>query len=292
MKDATWSKWVDELKPIFKKKWMSNGIYELIMMSNTPIPIKDKLLLIVFPFWNTKTNTFDFKNGLMSHTILDMGQVFGLKLSTQGNPKEVVVGPKKEAGNELVLQEVTATTTMQEASSNHALEDTENIYEMFSESKSKVGPEANTKAPYRASPSAIKSSDFEPERRSKARHVVSTLGASPLRKTTKSQTFQRTTASLAETGRKKLKSARPTTNKKLDSPPKETMTSLEEKQSDTKVISKVLRDLKTSKERGSSQDKPFSSSSQPMRTSFHQAEPSEETSLLRSLTTSMFALKY
>ncbi|KAB2595461.1 hypothetical protein D8674_030911 [Pyrus ussuriensis x Pyrus communis] len=53
------------------------------------------------------------------------------------------------------------------------------------------------------------------------------------------------------------------------------MTGLEEKQSDTEVISKVLRDLKTSKARGSSQDKTFSSSSRPVRTSFPQAEASE-----------------
>ncbi|KAM1878336.1 hypothetical protein ACFX14_040334 [Malus domestica] len=32
MNDPTWVQWIDELKPTFKKKWMNNDIYELIML--------------------------------------------------------------------------------------------------------------------------------------------------------------------------------------------------------------------------------------------------------------------
>ncbi|KAB2617250.1 hypothetical protein D8674_013119 [Pyrus ussuriensis x Pyrus communis] len=61
MKHEAWSKWVDELEPIWKQKLMANGIYELIMMSKTTIPIKYELLLISLLFQNTGTNTFNFR---------------------------------------------------------------------------------------------------------------------------------------------------------------------------------------------------------------------------------------
>ncbi|CAN6542666.1 unnamed protein product [Malus baccata var. baccata] len=79
MNDPTWAQWVDE--PSFKQKWMSNGIYELIMLSKTSVISKPELLTSALLFWNTGTNTFDFRMGPMSPTILDMAQVFGLRPS-------------------------------------------------------------------------------------------------------------------------------------------------------------------------------------------------------------------
>ncbi|KAM1365123.1 hypothetical protein ACFX13_044165 [Malus domestica] len=58
---------------------MANGIYELIMLSKVTVIAKPELLTITFIFWNNETNTFDFKIGLMSLTVIDMAQVFGLK---------------------------------------------------------------------------------------------------------------------------------------------------------------------------------------------------------------------
>ncbi|CAN6551825.1 unnamed protein product [Malus baccata var. baccata] len=81
MNDPTWAQWIDELEPTFKKKWMSNGIYELIMPSNTSVIPKPELLTSALLFWNSGTNTFDFRMGPMSPTILDMAQVFGLRPS-------------------------------------------------------------------------------------------------------------------------------------------------------------------------------------------------------------------
>lgn len=81
MKDEAWSKWVDELEPIWKKKWMSNGIYELIVLSKVMVITKPKLLTTALIFWNTRTNIFDFRMGLMSPIILDMAQVFKLRPS-------------------------------------------------------------------------------------------------------------------------------------------------------------------------------------------------------------------
>ncbi|KAM2066609.1 hypothetical protein COP2_044332 [Malus domestica] len=81
MNDPTWAQWVDELDPSFKQKWMSNGIYELIMLSKTSVISKPELVTSALLFWNTGTNTFDFRMGPMSSTILDMAQVFGLRSS-------------------------------------------------------------------------------------------------------------------------------------------------------------------------------------------------------------------
>ncbi|XP_050114931.1 uncharacterized protein LOC126593094 isoform X1 [Malus sylvestris] len=79
--DLAWAQWIDELEPSFKQKWMSNGIYELIMLSKISITPKPELLASALLFWNTGTNTFDFRMGPMSPTILDMAQVFGLRPS-------------------------------------------------------------------------------------------------------------------------------------------------------------------------------------------------------------------
>ncbi|KAM1748105.1 hypothetical protein ACFX12_009131 [Malus domestica] len=81
MNDLAWAQWIDELEPSFKQKWMSNGIYELIMLSKISITPKPELLASALLFWNTGTNTFDFRMGPMSPTILDMAQVFGLRPS-------------------------------------------------------------------------------------------------------------------------------------------------------------------------------------------------------------------
>lgn len=72
MNDPAWAQWIDDLEPTFKRKWMNNGIYELIMLSKTSILPKPELLVSALLFWNSGTNTFDFRMGPMSPTILDM----------------------------------------------------------------------------------------------------------------------------------------------------------------------------------------------------------------------------
>ncbi|KAB2615662.1 hypothetical protein D8674_022250 [Pyrus ussuriensis x Pyrus communis] len=86
MKDEAWSQWVDELEPIWKQKWMVNGIYKLIMMSKVTIIAKPKLLTIALIFWNNGTNTFDCRMGPKTLTVLDMAQVFGLRPSGKRYP--------------------------------------------------------------------------------------------------------------------------------------------------------------------------------------------------------------
>ncbi|KAB2629109.1 hypothetical protein D8674_033904 [Pyrus ussuriensis x Pyrus communis] len=81
MKDEGWTQWINELEHIFKRKWMNNGIYELIMLSKTIVIAKLELLTTALIIWNSGTNTFDFRMSPMSPTILDMAQVFGLRPS-------------------------------------------------------------------------------------------------------------------------------------------------------------------------------------------------------------------
>ena len=50
MKDEEWTKWINELEPSFKQKWMNNGIYELIMLSKTIVIVKPELLSTLFFF--------------------------------------------------------------------------------------------------------------------------------------------------------------------------------------------------------------------------------------------------
>lgn len=70
---------MNELEPIWKKKWMDNGIYELIMLSKVTAIAKPELLTTTLLFYNNRTNTFDFRMGPMSLTVLDMAQVFELR---------------------------------------------------------------------------------------------------------------------------------------------------------------------------------------------------------------------
>ncbi|KAB2626278.1 hypothetical protein D8674_017938 [Pyrus ussuriensis x Pyrus communis] len=65
---------------------MENGIYKLIMMSKVTVIAKPKLLTIALLFWNNGTNTFDFRMGPMTPTVLDMAQVFGLRPSGRRYP--------------------------------------------------------------------------------------------------------------------------------------------------------------------------------------------------------------
>ncbi|KAM1225630.1 hypothetical protein ACFX2G_045314 [Malus domestica] len=49
------------------------------MLSKSTVIAKPKLLTAALLFWNSGTNTFDFRMSSMSSTILDMAQVFGLR---------------------------------------------------------------------------------------------------------------------------------------------------------------------------------------------------------------------
>ncbi|KAB2612491.1 hypothetical protein D8674_034807 [Pyrus ussuriensis x Pyrus communis] len=65
--------------------WIDNGIYELIMLSKSTVIVKPELLTTALLFWNSGTNTFDFRMGLMSLTILGMVQATPIKKRTRAH---------------------------------------------------------------------------------------------------------------------------------------------------------------------------------------------------------------
>ncbi|KAB2608629.1 formin-like protein 14 [Pyrus ussuriensis x Pyrus communis] len=62
---------------------MYNDIYKFIMFSKVTVITKPKLLTTTLFFWNIRTNTFNFRMGLISPTILDTAQVFRLRPSNR-----------------------------------------------------------------------------------------------------------------------------------------------------------------------------------------------------------------
>ncbi|KAB2625669.1 hypothetical protein D8674_017329 [Pyrus ussuriensis x Pyrus communis] len=101
---------------------------------------------------------------------------------------------------------------------SHVLEDAGNIFEMFSESETELGPEVETRASRRVMYAVVESFDSNPEGRSQARLDPPTLRATPAKKN------------------------------QLDSTPKEMNAGVEGQQSDNEVIYKILEELKASSE--------------------------------------------
>ncbi|CAL8151980.1 unnamed protein product [Prunus armeniaca] len=54
----------------------SAGIYDAILLSKQSINRDENLLATSLCFWNSPSNTFDFRVGLMARTLLDMAQIF------------------------------------------------------------------------------------------------------------------------------------------------------------------------------------------------------------------------
>ncbi|XP_008222865.1 PREDICTED: uncharacterized protein LOC103322714 [Prunus mume] len=83
-----WSDWIDRLLPRFGAHWKRAGIYDAILLSKQSINRDKNLLAAALCFWNSASNTFDFRIGLMAPTLLDMAQIFGFK--PHGRPVDAV----------------------------------------------------------------------------------------------------------------------------------------------------------------------------------------------------------
>ncbi|CAL2254919.1 unnamed protein product [Prunus armeniaca] len=66
----------------------SAGIYDAILLSKQSINRDENLLATSFCFWNSPSNTFDFRVGLMARTLLDMAQIF--RFRPYGRPIDAV----------------------------------------------------------------------------------------------------------------------------------------------------------------------------------------------------------
>ncbi|CAB4273079.1 unnamed protein product [Prunus armeniaca] len=65
--------------PLFKAKWMQNGIYHAILLSKNWIDLNNSLLGAAFCFWDSTSNTFSFGPGPMALALLDMVAFFGFR---------------------------------------------------------------------------------------------------------------------------------------------------------------------------------------------------------------------
>ncbi|CAL8167266.1 unnamed protein product [Prunus armeniaca] len=74
-----WANWIDRLLPRFGAHWKRAGIYDAILLSRQSINRDENLLAAALCFWNSASNTFDFRIGPMAPTLLDMAQIFGFR---------------------------------------------------------------------------------------------------------------------------------------------------------------------------------------------------------------------
>ncbi|BBG99802.1 hypothetical protein Prudu_009610, partial [Prunus dulcis] len=68
--------------------WRRAGIYDAVLLSKQSINRDENLLAAALCFWNSASNTFDFRVGPMAPTLLDMAQIFGFR--PHGRPVDAV----------------------------------------------------------------------------------------------------------------------------------------------------------------------------------------------------------
>ncbi|CAL2276294.1 unnamed protein product [Prunus armeniaca] len=74
-----WADWIDRLLPRYGAHWRRAGIYDAILLSKQSINKDENLLAAALCFWNSASNTFNFRIGPMAPTLLDMAQIFGFR---------------------------------------------------------------------------------------------------------------------------------------------------------------------------------------------------------------------
>ncbi|CAL2267318.1 unnamed protein product [Prunus armeniaca] len=83
-----WADWIDRLLPRFGAHWKRAGIHDAILLSRQSINRDENLLAAALCFWNSASNTFDFRIGPMAPTLLDMAQIFGFR--PHGRPVDAI----------------------------------------------------------------------------------------------------------------------------------------------------------------------------------------------------------
>ncbi|XP_020421267.1 uncharacterized protein LOC109949604 [Prunus persica] len=83
-----WADWIDRLLPRYGGHWRRAGLYDAILLSKQSINRDENLLAAALCFWNSASNTFDFRVGPMAPTLLDMAQIFGFR--PHGRPVDAV----------------------------------------------------------------------------------------------------------------------------------------------------------------------------------------------------------
>ncbi|CAL2238241.1 unnamed protein product [Prunus armeniaca] len=83
-----WADWIDRLFPRYGAHCKRAGIYDAILLFKQSINRDESLLAAALCFWNSGSNTFDFRVGPMAPTLLDMAQIFGFR--PHGHPVDAV----------------------------------------------------------------------------------------------------------------------------------------------------------------------------------------------------------
>ena len=88
-----WIEWIDRLEPHFRSSWKTTGIDEAIQLSRLPIHCDKAILAAAACFWSPITNTFNFRFGMMTPTLIDIEAYTGLSSSDtllSGSPSTLV----------------------------------------------------------------------------------------------------------------------------------------------------------------------------------------------------------
>ncbi|BBN68185.1 hypothetical protein Prudu_320S000300 [Prunus dulcis] len=96
-----WADWIDRLLPRYGGHWRRAGIYDAILLSKQSINRDENLLAAALCFWNSASNTFDFRVGPMAPTLLDMAQIFGFR--PHGRPVDAVGDYHRRKNQEKVV---------------------------------------------------------------------------------------------------------------------------------------------------------------------------------------------
>ncbi|KAI5313165.1 hypothetical protein L3X38_042339 [Prunus dulcis] len=83
-----WADWIDRLLPRYGAHCKRAGIYDAILLSKQSINREDNLLADALCFWDSTSNTFNFRLGPMTPTLLDMAQIFGFR--PHGRPVDAI----------------------------------------------------------------------------------------------------------------------------------------------------------------------------------------------------------
>ncbi|XP_028223059.1 uncharacterized protein LOC114404159 [Glycine soja] len=94
--------WIDRVEQAYEDFWKTYGIFDLIQFSRFGPEYRPEMLIAAMHFFESSTNTFQFKCGMMTPTLLDVAALTGLR------PSGETYDPTKSSDNiKLVYKENT-----------------------------------------------------------------------------------------------------------------------------------------------------------------------------------------
>ncbi|KAH1240879.1 hypothetical protein GmHk_07G018620 [Glycine max] len=73
--------WLDRVEQAYEDFWKTYGIFDLIQFSRSGPEYRPEMLIAAMHFFKSSTNTFQFKCGMMTPTLLDVAALTGLRPS-------------------------------------------------------------------------------------------------------------------------------------------------------------------------------------------------------------------